>query len=89
MPTWDMASRRNYLTMLGVDKMEDFLGGPHDLEASAKKVIKTSARTSATAARTATSTPATSPPGRLCTTWRTEIPRNTGSSLYEKTGIKH
>ncbi len=39
-PTWDLTTRKQYMTMLGVDKMEDFLGGQYDLEASAKKTIK-------------------------------------------------
>ena len=40
-PTWDMATRKMYLTMLGVEKMEDFLGTQHDLDASAEKIAGT------------------------------------------------
>ena len=40
-PTWDCNTRKQYMTMLGVEKMEDYLGGQHDLKASAEKTIKT------------------------------------------------
>ena len=39
-PTWDLTTRKQYMTMLGVDKMEDFLGSRHDMNALAEKTIK-------------------------------------------------
>ena len=39
-PTWDLHTKRQYMTMLGVDKMEDFIGGQHDMNALAEKTIK-------------------------------------------------
>ena len=39
-PTWDCHTRTMYMNMLGVTKMEDFLGGENDVDASAEKTIK-------------------------------------------------
>ena len=40
-PTWDLTTRKQYMNMLGVDEMEEFLGGRHDMNALAEKTIKT------------------------------------------------